>query len=304
MKKIIFYLIIFKKILMIHLYKLFCQKNRFCVQIRKNIENYIVFQPSKRGAIPVESDLLGKFKSIQFLTTDNVKLYAWFIQPKKNMPVILYLHGQAESILKYQNIARLCLEKGLGLFLLSYRGHYKSCGKPSEKGFYTDVQSAVFEIKKLGFREEDIIVWGHSLGTIAALDVAKKNKIKAVILQAPIKDIKSAAIDMVRFYGKCLHIPSFGDVYRDIIKGIDFVQKFDGLLKIKGIKCPILILHSKLDRIASYTNSIELAKNNQNSVLKIFENGTHSGYSWCIDSIFEFIQSLGYNGFKNKEVEI
>ena len=136
MKRIIFYFIIIKKALLILVYNIFRQKSRLFIKIRKCIENYIVFQPSKFRAVPLERDLLGKFKPIRFLTTDRVKLYAWFIEPKKDMPTILYLHGQAESILKHQNVAKFCLEYGFGLFLLSYRGHYKSSGRATEKGVY------------------------------------------------------------------------------------------------------------------------------------------------------------------------
>ena len=94
MKKIIFYLIILKKAFRLIFYNFFRQKNRLFVRIRKSIENYLFFQPSRFRAVPLDRSLLGKFKPIRFLTTDRVKLYAWFIQPQNNMPTILYLHGQ------------------------------------------------------------------------------------------------------------------------------------------------------------------------------------------------------------------
>ena len=292
MKKIIFYLIILKKALYLLLYNSFRQKNRLFIKIRKNIENYLFFQPSKFRAVPLDRDLLGKFKPVRFLTTDRVKLYAWFIAPKENMPTILYLHGQAESILKHQNVAKFCLNNGLGLFLLSYRGHYKSSGRPSEKGVYTDAQSALYQLEKLGVNIKNIVIWGHSMGTVTALETAMNNDVKAVILQSPIKDIKTAAYDVNNFYFRRIHLPKLSAINNEIILNTDFVQKFDGLSKIKNVKCPILILHSKTDRIAPYTNSVELSKNNPNAILKVFDKGTHWDCAWCIDTILEFIQDM------------
>ncbi|MBR1753838.1 alpha/beta fold hydrolase [bacterium] len=302
MKRIIFYLIILKKALLLFIYNIFRQKNRLCVQLRKSIENYLFFQPSKFRAVPLQRDLLGKFKPIRFLTSDRVKLYSWFIEPKQNMPTILYLHGQAESILKHQNVARFCLGNGFGLFLLSYRGHYKSGGHATEKGVYTDAQSAVEKLKELGVDTKNIIIWGHSLGTVTALETAMNNEVKGIILQSPIKDIKTAAIDVNNFYCRRIHLPTLTAINREIIMNTEFVQKFDAMSKIKRVKCPILILHSKTDRIAPYTNSIELAQNNPDALLKIFDRGTHWDCAWCINSILEFIKSLEHNKIEKAEV--
>ncbi|MBQ9688078.1 alpha/beta fold hydrolase, partial [bacterium] len=226
MKKIVFYLIILKKALFLQLYGLFYRKNKTCVKIRKSIENYLVFQPAKFRAVPLQRDLLGKFTPIRFVTSDRVRIYAWFIAPKEGMPTVLYLHGQAESILKHQNVVRFCLDKGYGLFLLSYRGHYKSFGFPSEKGVYIDAQSAVTKLRELGVATENVVVWGHSLGTVTALETAMNEPVKAVIIQSPIKNIMSAAIDISNFYGRRMHFPLFAALNKELLSRMEFVQKF------------------------------------------------------------------------------
>ena len=74
-----------------------------------------------------------------------------------------------------------------------------------------------------------------------------------------------------------------------------FIQKMDNSKKIKAVKCPILLLHSKTDRIASYTNSIELANENPLAQLYISNHGTHWNADWCMERVFEFVKSLEYN---------
>ncbi len=148
-------------------------------------------------------------------------------------------------------MALYCLNKGFGLFMLSYRGHYKSAGKPTEQGVYNDAQAAILQLKKLGVEQDKIILWGHSLGSIVALETAVHNNVLGVILQSPIKEIKSAAIGVFNFYYKRLHLPFLANLAQDYIEKMNFIQKFDAISKIKIIKCPILLLHPKKEEIAS-----------------------------------------------------
>lgn len=260
--------------------------------IRTNIENYIVFQPSKLRARRIKKGLLKKINPQRFINSDGIKLYGWFIKPKNKMPVILHLHGQAESILSHQEIALYCLEKGFGLFMLSYRGHYKSSGKASEQGIYNDTQSAITQLKKLGVDKDKIIIWGHSLGTVAALETAKNNNILGVILQCPIKEIKSAALGVYDFYCKKMGMGWMVHFAKKYGQKMNFIQKFDNTEKIPHIKCPILILHSQGDKVAPCENSMELAKLNPNAQLYISQLGNHWDVAWCFERVFEFTQSL------------
>lgn len=303
MRKILFYLFILKKALLLLIYPIFCKKGEVFVNIRKNIENYLIFQPSRLHAKRIQRGLLKKILPQRFINSEGIKLYAWFIKPKNNNPIVLHLHGQAESILSHQDVALKCIEKGYGLFMLSYRGHYKSGGKASEKGLYDDAKAALKHLKKLGVDEDKIIVWGHSLGTSIALETAIQSKIPAVILQSPIKEIKSAAIDVYNFYCNRMHIGLLAVFVKKHIENIDFLQKMDNISKIKKIEVPVLIMHSSTDKIAPSKNSQELATLNLNSTLFISDKGSHWDADWCFEKAFEFIESLEYNK-QNVKVKI
>lgn len=283
------------------IYPLLEQDRKGFVTIRKNIENYLIFQPSRLRAKRIKKGLLKKIHPQRFINSEGIKLYAWFIKPKNKMPVILHLHGQAESILSHQDVALYCLENGFGLFMLSYRGHYKSGGKASEQGVYNDAQAAILQLKKLGVDEDKVIIWGHSLGTVVAAHTAINNKVMGLILQSPIKEIKSAAIDVYNFYSQKLHLDVLGLFTKKHIQKMNFIQKLDNMTKIKDIKCPILILHSTDDKVAPHENSIVLSKQNQNTQLYISPLGNHWDTDWCLDKVFEFTKSLEYNKLVNSE---
>lgn len=292
MRKFLFYLIIFKKIFLLSIYPLFERKGRAFAVIRKNIENYLIFQPSKLRAKRVKSGLLKKIQPQRFINSDRMKLYAWYIKPKGDKPVFLHLHGQAESILSHQDLALYCLENGYGLYMLSYRGHYKSWGAPSERGLYKDAKDAMRELKKLGIEEDKVILWGHSLGTTVAMETAVYYKVMGVVIQSPIKDIKSAACDVYEFYCRRLHLKFLARFAQKQISKMRFVQRMDNMKKIKAVKCPILLLHSKNDKVAPYTNSIDLASNNPLAQVYITERGSHWKADWCMKRVFEFVECL------------
>ena len=77
-----------------------------------------------------------------------------------------------------------------------------------------------------------------------------------------------------------------------LIRGCKFIQKFDNLSKISKVKCPILIMHSKADKIAPYYNSMALANENDSAELFLSKKGNHWLNEWCFDKVLEFIGKL------------
>lgn len=292
MQKWLYYLLFFKKIFYVMTYPFFMGKSRLSRLIRLSMENYLIFQPAKLRMKRVHRNLLNKFKTVRFASIDGARLFAWYTKAQKNKPTILFFHGQAESILMHQDKVEFALKNGYGIFMLSYRGHYRAWGLPSEKGVFDDAQSAINKLNELGVKTEDIILWGHSLGTTVAMNTAVYNNVKALILQSPIKDISSATYDLATFYLRRVKIPWIRKYIKTHIKDIKFIQKFDNLNKIAKVRCPILLVHSKTDRIAPSKNSRELYEKKLNAQLFLSETGSHWKTNWCIDRIAKFIGEL------------
>lgn len=266
--------------------------SRFLRFFRMGMENYLIFQPAKLRAVRIKRELLGKFKTVRFVTLDGARLFAWFIPQKENKPTILYFHGQAESILNHQDIAEFAIKNGYGLFMLSYRGHYRSWGLPSEKGIYTDAQTAINKLKDLGIEAKDIILWGHSLGTTVATNTAVHNEVKALILQSAVLNMHYSAIDMANFYLRRLRVRFLKRYIKKHFKDVEFIQKFDNFKTLPKVKCPILLVHSKTDRVAPSKNARILALVNKNAELYLAPRGSHWSMNWCIDKISEYIANL------------
>ena len=173
---------------------------------------------------------------------------------------------------------------------MSYRGHYRSAGRPSEQGIYTDAETAVDFLLKKGLKEKDIILWGRSLGSAAALQTALKYNVRSVIIESGILDIKTAAESVFKRYIKIFHIHLIKDFLIRLIKSSDILQKFDNAEKISEINVPVLIIHAKNDEKINYEQSIELHERNPKTKLIIEENGSHDKTDWAFGYIEEFLK--------------
>ena len=63
----------------------------------------------------------------------------------------------------------------VNFLIIAWRGFSGNKGKPSEEGLYTDANSAILWLKNLGLTEKDIILYGESLGTGVATEMAQSN---------------------------------------------------------------------------------------------------------------------------------
>ena len=231
-------------------------------------------------------------EQVRLFTKDMVKLYARFLPPEEGKPVILFFHGQSENITKWQNTFSFFRQNGYGALFLSYRGHLKSAGRPSEEGLYTDAETAMEYLIEKGFVPENIILWGRSLGSAVALQTAIKYNVKAVVLESPILDIKQAAISVFARYVKIFKFVLLRRFIKWLLESADFVQMFDNGEKIQKVKSPILIMHAKNDEKISYEQSVTLSRLNPSARFFLVDDGSHDHSEWCYDEAKNFIEGL------------
>ena len=124
----------------------------------------------------------------------------------------------------------------VNFLLISWRGFSGNEGKPTEEGLYQDARSAVAWLKSKGISEDDIIIYGESLGTGVATEIAQNKNFGGIILESPFTSMVDAGKD------KYPYLP-----VRLLLK-----DKYESDKKIKNIKNPILIMHGKIDNIVPF----------------------------------------------------
>ena len=118
-------------------------------------------------------------------TKDNIELIAWYHKKNNNYKTILYLHGNAGSLENRIHKINHFKDMDVNFLLLAWRGFNGNRGLPTEKGLYEDGRSAIRWLKSKNIQENNIIIYGESLGTAVAIEIAQNKNFAGVILESP-----------------------------------------------------------------------------------------------------------------------
>ena len=203
---------------------------------------FLYFFQRKLLYYPIASNYSGDrlvvlIEKVKIKTKDNIELLSWY--HKKNIndyKTILFLHGNAGTLEDRIHKINHFKDIDINFLLLSWRGFSGNNGYPSEKGIYEDARSAVRWLKNKGIVEKNIIIYGESLGTGAAVEIAQNNDFAGVILESPFTSMIDAGKTKYPFFP-----------VRLLLK-----DKYESDKKIKNIKSPILIMHGEVDRIVPF----------------------------------------------------
>lgn len=199
------------------------------------LESTSVFYPAKQLA-RTPGDLGLAYDDVQLTTRDDKYLHGWLIDLEGAKITLLFLHGNAGNIADRLEKITLFRQIGLNVFIIDYRGYGNSTGRPTEKGMYMDAMAAYEYLTQHRKRApENIVIYGESLGAVAAINVASQRPAAGIILDSAF----SSAKDM----GKIIYpfVPSF-------LIGL----KMDSAAKAGSIRIPKLFMHSKTDEVVPY----------------------------------------------------
>ncbi len=167
-------------------------------------------------------------------TDDGLSLLAWYAPARgTGKATLVYFHGNAGHIGHRAGKVRPYLDAGHGVLLVSWRGYGGNDGSPTEDGLYRDGRAAFAFLDRAGVVPETTIVYGESLGSGVAVQMARERRVGGVVLESPYTSIPAVAAHHYWY------IPA-ASLVRD---------KFDSLSKIGGIGAPLLVLHGERDRV-------------------------------------------------------
>ena len=174
--------------------------------------------------------------------------------------VVFYFKGNSRSIKGWGKFSRDFVSKGYDFFMVDYRGFGKSQGKRTEVILYNDAQH-IYKWLAKQYKEEEIIIYGRSLGSGLATRIASWNDPRLLILDSPYFSF----LHQVRRHGFFLPIKWL----------LKYQIRTD--LFIKKVTCPIFILHGSKDRLIPLKNSL-LLKAKAPKKIEIFEikDGGHN----------------------------
>ena len=221
----------------------------------------------------------GDFEEMWFTPEANVNINALYFKTDsvKRKGVVVYFHGNADDLRRWGKHAIDFTRNDYDILMIDYRQFGKSTGELSEQALYSDA-AYVYEWAKKRFPENEIILYGRSLGTGIATRVASENKPKMLLLETPYFNLS----DVVNSY--CPLIP-----YSSILK-----YQFRTDLFIKQVQCPIHFFHGTKDKVVPYKSSLKLAtllNKKPSEILTTIPDGGHKNlgefqaYHIALDSL-------------------
>ncbi len=230
------------------------------------IQEKFLFFPEKLEA-NYRFRFAGNFKELFISTPFEGKINAlWFkdkdfISPKG---VILYFHGNADSLKRWGHLYQIFVETGYDFFIYDYRTFGKSRGHLSENTFHSDAKE-MYRFLLKHYPQKNIILYGRSLGSGLATRLAATENPKFLILETPFSCIRDL----------------FYTYYPILPKVFKFKFLFKNNYYIQKVSIPILIFQGTKDRVVPYKNAIKLKPLiKKNDKFVTIEGGTHGGLAY------------------------
>ena len=203
----------------------------------RTLESMMTFHPKRLSANEMNSTPEGA-ETVWFNSADGTRLNGFYFesQSKPEVATIIFFHGNGGNITNVGWLGQRFAKHGFNVLLFDYRGYGASDGVASdESGLYADGDAAVaFVVNEKKVRPQQIVLYGHSLGTAVAADVASRGQFGAVVLESGFSSASSVATTALPWLPRSLHFLG--------------KNRFESARKLTKVKSPILIAHGDPDR--------------------------------------------------------
>ena len=177
------------------------------------------------------------YEEIFIPTSNGNNLKAWF--HKKNLAnkkTLVFFHGNAGDLKNRIYKLNLLKDFDINFLIVAYRGFSGNKGKPTEEGLYEDAKYTLEWLGKQKISDDQIIIYGESLGTAISVEISQNKNFAGIILESPF----TSMVDAGKHY------------YFYLPVSLLLKDRYETLDKLKNIKIPILVMHGKKDKIVPF----------------------------------------------------
>jgi fermentation-respiration switch protein FrsA (DUF1100 family) len=194
----------------------------------------LIYTPDRIDYVPPSHyAMLTGVDEIALETADGFDLKAWYAPAPAGRPTVVMFLGKGGSLRSQRYRLRHFRDARMGVLMLAYRGYSGNEGKPNEQGLYSDARSALEWLEARGVPDTSVVLYGVSLGSGVATEMAAEGEFGAVVLEAPYTSIVDVAAHRFPI------VP-----VRWLLK-----DRFDSLSRIDTLTEPLLVMHGDDDRV-------------------------------------------------------
>ncbi len=223
-------------------------------------QDRLVYYPTR----PLEgtpADVGLSFESVEFPTSDGLRLHGWWVPAPDAWGTVLFLHGNGGNVSHRLEKLRILHDLGLDTFLFDYRGYGQSEGRPDEAGTYRDAEAAwSYLTARRAIPPDRIILYGESLGGAVAAYLARRRPVRALVLEAAFTSLPEVAAELYPF------LPA-----RRLTR-----FRYDTRSYLEGVSCPVLIFHSRDDEIVAFRHALRLQATGPAPKVLVELRGSHN----------------------------
>lgn len=174
---------------------------------------------------------------------------------------IVHFHNNRETAETSLGVGRALRDHGFNVVLVEYRGYGASPARnPSEDGLYQDAETILNMLAARGVAPDRIVLWGTSLGTGVAAEMARRGRGSRLVLVSPFTSIPDLVTSIVPFLPARILVP----------------DHFDTLSKAPSIRIPTLVVHGDADEIVPFWMGERLSRHIALASLLRLAGGHHN----------------------------
>lgn len=173
--------------------------------------------------------------------SDGSELHGLFFPADQPKGVVLYFHGNTGSLRRWGKLAPRFTKLGYSVLMPDHRGYGKSRGRLSEAALHADALLWYDQLCEQ-WPEQDIVLYGRSLGSGLATPVAALRRPRLLVLETPFANL----YDVARYYLPILP-------YKLLLR---YTMRND--VAIRKVHCPVYIFHGKRDTLVPYSSALKL----------------------------------------------
>lgn len=205
------------------------------------------------------------YSTVELTAKDGSKLFALQKYNSDIKTTLVVFHGNALNLTlqPWFGVLNTLSELNINILAIDYRGYGESEGKASFTHMKEDAQSTLNIVSS----DQNVYVYGLSLGSVMAAEVMTDKRVKGVIIEGGITN-QNEMIDL--FKSK----KTFGSLFN---VELDKSLNFDIPKSIQSHQIPLLVIHGNQDDNipVSMGETIFTASNHSNSRLFLVDNGGH-----------------------------
>lgn len=176
---------------------------------------------------------------VDYVAADGQPLLAYVVgDPAASRGVLLCFHGNADLAIYQVDWAReVSRRTGYAVVLAEYRGYMGLGGKPTYRGVQLDAEAAYDMVRsRLDVDSSSIALFGYSLGSAVAAELALKHEPTRLLLQAPFTSAREMAPRVIS--------PPLALAFRLISR-----VHYDTRSAVAAIDAPVWVVHGTRDGV-------------------------------------------------------